>query len=90
MAHGVSSRRAAIELDLVALPGVRALYPHSTLPGAPRVAVTERGGTVRCEIRIAVDRDVPAAELIRTVTDTARAAAGLPELELRIELASID
>lgn len=90
MTTSASQRRAAIELDVVSTPGVRALYPHSALPGAPRVALTERDGVPCCELRIAADADVPAAQLLQDVADAVRRASGDAGLTLRIEVASID
>ncbi|MGT2426468.1 hypothetical protein [Amnibacterium kyonggiense] len=90
MRSGPAGRRAEIELVVVALPGVRALYPTSPLPGAPKVVLVEHDGATRCELRIAAEHDVPSVELIRAVTEAVRLVAEDDALELRIELASID
>lgn len=89
-ADGIASRTAAIELDVRAVPGVRALYPVTALPGAPRVALVERAGAARCELRIAAGEEVAAADLIRSITAAVRRSVGSDAIEVRIEVASID
>jgi hypothetical protein len=84
------ARSAAIEFEIASLPGVLAVYPVSVLPGAPRVLLEDRGDAARCRLRLAVDRSARALDLVEAVAAAARRAAETPDLEVDVELASID
>ena len=58
---------ADLESRVLAVPGVRELFPTSALPGAPRIAVRATPDGSSCAVRIGIDRGAVATEVLTAV-----------------------
>jgi hypothetical protein len=83
-------QRAAVEAAVAAVPGVRALYPLSVVPGAARVALDGGTGAPRCRLRLAADLALPVQRVVRDVAVAVRRSLGSELALVQVEIASID
>jgi len=86
----IPAARDAVEAAVAAVLGVRVLYPVSVLPGAERVRLAERGGVLRCELRIATDASVPVGRVVLAAAAAARRALDRDDALVVLEVASIE